>query len=91
VLGPQQGPGQLRLASASSQPWSSGARARAAAIAITGSDGRWSWEVLPRSRVDDRTFVAAIAEAIAARQPWRREYETAKAARAGPTPPASAA
>ncbi|HSI93754.1 MAG TPA: replication initiator, partial [Jiangellaceae bacterium] len=60
-------------------------------LSITGTDGRWSWEVLPRSRVDDHTYAAAIAEAITTRQRWRHEYETAKAARAGPAPPASAA
>jgi 8-oxo-dGTP pyrophosphatase MutT (NUDIX family) len=63
-------------------------------LAITGSDGRWSWEVPPRSRIDDRTYAAAVAEAIATRQRWRDEYETAKAARAGPAPsdrPATAA
>jgi hypothetical protein len=60
-------------------------------LAITGTDGRWSWEVLPRSRVDDRIYAAAIAEAITTRQRWRREYETANAARAGPSPPAGVA
>ena len=57
-------------------------------LSISGPDGRWSWEVLPRSRVDDRTYAAAIAEAIATRQRWRHEYEAVKA---GPAPPASAA
>jgi hypothetical protein len=56
-------------------------------LAVTGSDGRWSWEVIPRSRVDDRTYAAAIAQAITTRQRWRHQYETAKAARAGPPPP----
>jgi len=60
-------------------------------LSITGTDGRWSWEVLPRSRVDDRTYAAAVAEAITTRQRWRHQYETARAARAGPAPPASAA
>ena len=60
-------------------------------LAITGSDARGSWEGLPRSRVDDRTYAAAVAEAITTRQRWRHQYETAKAARAGPAPPASAA
>jgi hypothetical protein len=59
-------------------------------LSISGTDGRWSWEVLPRSRVDDRTYAAAIAEAITTRQRWRRQYETAKAARAGPAPPSAA-
>ena len=56
-------------------------------LAVTGTDGQWSWEVLPRSRVDERTYAAAIAEAIATRTRWRTEYEAAKAARAGPRPP----
>ena len=60
-------------------------------LSISGTDGRWSWEVLPRSRVDDHTYAAAIAEAITTRQRWRHQYETAKAARAGPAPPATAA
>jgi len=55
-------------------------------LAVTGNDDRWSWEVLPRSRVDERTYAAAIAEAITTRQRWRHEYEAAKAARAGPDP-----
>jgi hypothetical protein len=60
-------------------------------LAVTGSDGQWAWEVIPRSRVDDRIYAAAIAQAITTRQRWRTEYETAKAARAGPAPPASGA
>ena len=60
-------------------------------LSITRTDGRWTWEVLPRSRVDERTYAAAIAEAITTRQRWRAQYETAKTARAGPAPPASAA
>ncbi|HEX2563215.1 MAG TPA: replication initiator [Acidimicrobiales bacterium] len=56
-------------------------------VSVTGTDGRWSWAVLPRSRVDERTYAAAIAEAIATRTRWRTEYEAAKAARAGPRPP----
>jgi hypothetical protein len=60
-------------------------------LAVTGSDGQWSWEVIPRGRVDDRTYAAAIAQAITTRQRWRHEYETAKAARAGPAPPAAEA
>lgn len=35
----------------------------------------------PRSRVDERTYAAAIAEAITTRQRWRHEYEAAKARR----------
>jgi Replication initiator protein, pSAM2 len=47
-------------------------------LAVSGTDGRWSWEVLGRSRVDDRTYAAAIAEQITTRQRWRAQYETAK-------------
>ncbi len=60
-------------------------------LSVSGTDGRWSWELIPRSRVDDRTDAAAIAEAIGTRQRWRHQYDTAKAmqasARAGPAPP----
>jgi hypothetical protein len=59
-------------------------------LAVVGSDGRWSWELLGRSRVDPETYTAAIAQAINTRQRWRSEYERAKsavAARAGPAPP----
>jgi hypothetical protein len=64
-------------------------------LSISGSDGRFDWEVLGRSRVDEATYAAAIAEAITTRQRWRREYQAAKeltgAARAGPAPPQAAA
>jgi hypothetical protein len=53
-------------------------------LAVTGTNGRWSWELLGRSRVDEQTYVAAIAQAIATRERWHTQYETAKAARAGP-------
>jgi hypothetical protein len=59
-------------------------------LSAAGSDGRWSWELLGRSRVDAPTYAAAIAQAITTRQRWLREYEAAKsvaAARAGPAPP----
>jgi 8-oxo-dGTP pyrophosphatase MutT (NUDIX family) len=62
-------------------------------LAVTGTDGQWEWKVIPRSRVDDRTYAAAIAEAIATRQRWRTEYEMAKAKaapRVGPAPPSTA-
>jgi 8-oxo-dGTP pyrophosphatase MutT (NUDIX family) len=59
-------------------------------LAITGTDDGWTWEVIPRSRVDDRTYAAAIAEAVATRQRWRSEYESAKTTRAGPAPPVHA-
>jgi hypothetical protein len=58
-----------------------------------GADGRWSWELLGRSRVDEQTYAAAIAAAISTRQRWRADYEAAKAtvaARAGPQPQAAA-
>jgi len=63
-------------------------------LSVEGTDGRWSWEVLPRSRVDERSYAAAIAEAITTRQRWRHQYDTAKAmqtARAGPAPPSTRA
>jgi hypothetical protein len=64
------------------------------ALSITGSDGRFDWEVIGRSRVDEATYATAIAQAITARQRWRRQYEAAKAqaaaARAGPARPAAA-
>jgi hypothetical protein len=56
-------------------------------LSVSGTVGQWSWEVIPRSRVDDRTYAAAIASAIVTRQRWRTEYEAAKA-RVGPAPPA---
>jgi hypothetical protein len=62
-------------------------------LSISGTDGRFAWEVLGRSRVDEATYAAAIAEAITTRQRWRHQYETAKQAaaeaRAGPAPPAA--
>jgi hypothetical protein len=58
-------------------------------LSVSGTDGRWSWEILPRSRVDERTYAAAVAEAITTRQRWRGEYDAAKAAWAGPAPPSS--
>jgi 8-oxo-dGTP pyrophosphatase MutT (NUDIX family) len=62
-------------------------------LSVVGSDGRWSWELLGRNRVDAPTYAAAVAQAITTRQRWLREYEAAKtlaAARAGPAPPAAA-
>jgi hypothetical protein len=59
-------------------------------LSISGTDGRWSWELLGRSRVDERTYAAAIAEEITTRQRWRAQYQEATSARAGPAPPASA-
>jgi 8-oxo-dGTP pyrophosphatase MutT (NUDIX family) len=59
-------------------------------MSVVGSDGRWSWELVGRSRVDAATYAAAIAQVITTRQRWRREYDAAKvagAARAGPAPP----
>jgi hypothetical protein len=63
-------------------------------LAVVGSDGRWSWELLGRNRVDAATYAAAISQAIHTRQRWLREYEAAKsaaAARAGPPSAAAAA
>jgi hypothetical protein len=62
-------------------------------LAVVASDGRWSWELLGRNRVDAATYAAAIAQTITTRQRWRAEYERAKAvaaARAGPAPPEAA-
>jgi hypothetical protein len=62
-------------------------------LAVVGSDGRWSWELLGRNRVDAATYAAAIAQTITTRQRWQREYQAAKevvAARAGPSPPGEA-
>jgi hypothetical protein len=62
-------------------------------MSVVGSDGRWSWELLGRNRVDAPTYAAAIAQVITTRQRWQREYQAAKelvAARAGPGPPAAA-
>jgi hypothetical protein len=61
-------------------------------LSVVGSDGRWSWELLGRNRVDASTYAAAIAQVISTRQRWHREYEAAKAAiaaRAGPGSPAA--
>jgi hypothetical protein len=62
-------------------------------LSVSGTDGQWSWELLGRSRVDEHTYAAAIAEAITTRQRWLREYQAAKelvAACAGPAPPTAA-
>jgi hypothetical protein len=55
-------------------------------LSVVGSDGRCSWELLGRSRVDASTYAAAISQSIRTRQRWLREYQEAKAiaARAGP-------
>jgi hypothetical protein len=58
-------------------------------LAVTGTDGRWSWELLGRSRVDEHTYVVAIAQAVATRERWRAQYEMAKASGTEPSPPAS--
>jgi hypothetical protein len=57
-------------------------------MSVVGTDGRWSWELLGRNRVDAATYAAAISQSIHTRQRWLREYEQAKtaaAARAGPS------
>jgi hypothetical protein len=59
-------------------------------LSISGTDGRWSWELLGRSRVDERTYAAAIAEEITTRQRWRAQYQAATSTRAGPAPPEGA-
>jgi hypothetical protein len=53
-------------------------------LAVSGTNGRWSWELLGRSRVDDQTYIAAVAQSIATRERWKAQYDAAKAARAGP-------
>jgi Replication initiator protein, pSAM2 len=56
-------------------------------MAVVGTDGGWSWELLGRTRVDAATYATAISQSIHTRQRWLREYEAAKtvaAARAGP-------
>jgi hypothetical protein len=60
-------------------------------LAVTGADGRWSWELLGRSRVDEQTYVTVVAQAIGTRQRWRQQYEAAKAAAARAGPPADGA
>jgi hypothetical protein len=56
-------------------------------LAVVGSDGHWSWEVLGRSQVDDATYATAVADQITTRHRWRAQYQTATTARAGPAPP----
>jgi hypothetical protein len=59
-------------------------------LSVSGTDGRWSWEVLGRSRVDETTYAAAVSEAIRTRQRWREQYESAKAAAAARDGPGAA-
>lgn len=62
-------------------------------MSVVGTDGRWSWELLGRNRVDAPTYAAAISHVIGTRQRWRAEYDAAKtlvATRAGPAPPEAA-
>jgi hypothetical protein len=51
----------------------------------TGEESGWSWEILGRSQVDERTYSAAIAVQVDTRTRWRAEY-TAAQARAAPPP-----
>jgi 8-oxo-dGTP pyrophosphatase MutT (NUDIX family) len=60
-------------------------------LAVAGTNGLWSWELLGRTRVDEATYIAAVAQAIATRERWHAQYEAAKAARAGPVPPGGTA
>jgi hypothetical protein len=60
-------------------------------MAVIGTDGRWSWELLGRNRVDAATYAAAISQAIRTRQRWQREYVAAKAAAAARAGPGAAA
>ena len=52
-------------------------------LSATGEEDGWSWELLGRSQVDERIYMAAIAIQIDTRRRWRDEYQQAKA-RAGP-------
>ncbi|MGH9116436.1 MAG: replication initiator [Acidimicrobiales bacterium] len=56
------------------------------ALAVATTEGRYQWETLGRSAIDDATYAATIAHAVRQRQKWRAQYEAAKA-RAGPGPP----
>jgi hypothetical protein len=55
-------------------------------LAASGTEDGWSWELLGRTQVDERTYMAAISIQVATRTRWRNEY-TAATARAGPAPP----
>lgn len=48
-------------------------------LSISGSDGRYQWEILGRSTIDDHTYAVAIAHAVRQRQRWRTQYEAARA------------
>jgi hypothetical protein len=48
-------------------------------FSISGSDGRWDWEVVGRSVLDDRTYVVIVGDSIRRRCRWRQQYEAAKA------------
>ena len=61
------------------------------AMSVVGSDGRWAWELLGRSRVEAATYAAAIAQVITTRQRWQREYQAAKAAATAWAGPCAAA
>ncbi len=41
-------------------------------LAVSGADGRWSWELLGRSRVDEHTYDGGWRRPIGTRQRWRR-------------------
>jgi hypothetical protein len=56
-------------------------------MSVSGSDGRWSWEMLGRSRVDGATYAAAVAELITTRHRWRAQYQAATEAKARASPP----
>jgi hypothetical protein len=60
-------------------------------LAVSSTEGRWSWELLGRTRVDEGTYIAAIGQAIATRERWKAQCEAAKAANTGPAPPTGAA
>lgn len=48
-------------------------------FSIAGSDGRWEWEVVGRSGLDDPTYARVVGEAIRRRCRWREQYERARA------------
>ena len=48
-------------------------------FSVSGSDGRWEWEAVGRSVLnDDGTYVRVIGEAIRRRCRWREQYERAR-------------
>jgi 8-oxo-dGTP pyrophosphatase MutT (NUDIX family) len=48
-------------------------------LSVSGTDGRWSWETIARTQVDDATYLAAVAALVRTRDRWRRQYDEARA------------